>query len=343
MVGLAVVFLILSGTIVFLIAHARLTSGSFDRGEIQRGGRAALSVLADKLGSAGLGLPRMLAIKSYVPNVACGTVVMPKLEVASLDFRREWTLAGTSGAAGTGTLTLANPITLTPAVAVDVPIPVGRWLFLYQGAGPGARGMAAVGTARGSGALTVAVDSTNYSTAQSTLDLAVTAPINGTVNPTAMLLVDVNTFGVNCSDNPAHPYLYWQENGGSQSVLANNIDTRPLTAANPGLGLAIGDVLGLRFRFLLDTNGDGQIDATVAQPSFNTDPSVATNDDVAAIEVTLRIRSENMDPQLKQGCLQRGQDPALCAYRVEEFTEVIRLSNLNTRAPDYIFVHNSAI
>jgi hypothetical protein len=138
-----------------------------------------------------------------------------------------------------------------------------------------------------------------------------------------MLVANVSAFGVDCS-NADHPYLYWEyvddESGLKRDPIAANVHT--------------ADV-GLRFRFFIDQDGDGQSDTTVAKPTFDVDPAVATNDDVVAIEVLVQLRSEKADPQLQTA----GSDP----YRPQNFVRVIRTPNINTRASQYIFVHNSGI
>ena len=342
MVSLAVMFLILSGTILFLISHARMTTSSFDRSDIQRGGRSAMSILSDKIGNAGLGLPRLLAIKSFQTNVACGGVNTPKLVVAALDYNREWTVDSTSGTTSSGTITLASPIYVTPTLVspatADAKILTGRWVYLYQGAAPQANGIVSVSQTRAVNATTVNVGSTNYSTAQPSLNLAVSGLLNqaGSVRKTVMLLVDVAGFGVNCT-NASHPFLYWEHadpiNGGTvQTPIANNLDMRPLAAANNGIAAAKDDVVALRFRFQLDTDGDGQADNSGAWVNTVTiDPNSGTADDVIAIEVLLRVKSERPDPQLG-------------AYRFEDFIEVIRVPNINTRNQgQYLFIDNTGI
>ena len=61
MVTMALMTLILGGIVMFLASHARMAAGSFDRTDIQRSGRGALTVLEEKIGKAGMGLPNIKA------------------------------------------------------------------------------------------------------------------------------------------------------------------------------------------------------------------------------------------------------------------------------------------
>ena len=329
MVTVGVMFLIIGGTILFMISQAKMSTSAMDRNDVQRSGRSAMTLLSDKIGNAGLGLPRILAIKSFATTITCGGVNTPRLEVAALEYRRQWTLAPT--AAGALTLASATPTPNIPGPGGDPDgeILAGRWLYLFTGSGIGANGMVHVGATRGLGNLAVTIDSTVYSAAQTPLDLAATSPLNNTGgHPLVMLQVSMSAFGVSCTD-PAHPYLYWEDNG-QQTVVASNVDTRPLAAANAAIGAAAGQIMALRFRFVLDQDGDGQADSTTLATglTFNADPALATNDDVIGVEVSIRVRGDRPDPQLDN------------TYRTQDFVELIRTENINTRAAQYVFIDN---
>jgi hypothetical protein len=330
MVTVAVMFLIIGGTLMFMISQAKMGTSAMDRNDIQRGGRSAMTLLSDKIGGAGLGLPRILAIKSFVSTNteanACPST--PKLEVVSLEYRREWTAAGTIA----GTISLASPDPAPGGSAADVVISSGRWLYLFTGAGAGANGMVRAGAVRAIGVNSVTVDSTNFSTAQTSLDMTATSALNNSSgHPLVMLQASVSGFGVDCT-NAAHPYLYWDDNG-TRTPVVSNVDTRPLTAANAGISAASTDVVALRFRFFIDQDGDGQPDSTTPGTglAFNADPSLASNDDVIAVEVLIRVRGDRTDPQLDN------------QFRTQDFVQVIRTDNINTRAAQYVFVDNTGL
>ncbi len=322
-VSLAVLGILMAGITAFLVTQGKMGAGSFDRSAIQRGGRGALSLLDERLGMAGLGVPRELAIRS-LGTEACGATSFPRLEVASVDYLRQWTVASTAAGAMTlSGITNGPPPNPSPGGAsADVAFSIGQWLYLYRSAAPGGHGFAKVTAARAALNTGVTLGDTNYAVAQSSLDLAGTGELNNAASgrPLLAFLADVSAFGVNCTDDAAHPYLYWERLSGVRTPVASNVSTP-----------SVGGAVGLVFRFFLDTDGDGQPNgAPVTSLTFDADPDDATNDDVVAIEVEVRIRSDQPDPASNQ-------------YRVERFVRRIALPNLHTTTTQYIFIDNSGI
>jgi hypothetical protein len=339
----AVLIIFIGGTIVFLISQSRMTVRNFDRSDVQRGGRAAMAILEDKISVAGLGLPRSLAIHSFQTTVTCGAVQTPALSIASLDYARQWTLSSTTGSTAAGALTLqsANPVPPDPGGgSSDIDIEQNRWLFLFNDGTSSGHGLVRVGADRVVGSTAITIDLTDYNQAQASLDLQAGSTLDAST--TAVLLASTSTFGVDCADNATHPYLYWANNVSTDKTpIASNVDTRPLDAANAAFGASAGDVVGLRFRFLLDSDGDGQADDRDGNGGFsdgdfattlvfNVDPAIATNDDVMAVEVLVRLRSDTPDATTGR-------------YRTEDFVRVIHTPNINTRSDMYIFVNNAGI
>jgi prepilin-type N-terminal cleavage/methylation domain-containing protein len=328
-VSLAVLAILMAGVMAFLVTQGKMGFGAIDRTEIQRGGRAALTLMEEKIGMAGLGLPRHLAIKSFSTSETCGAATnFPKLEVAYVDYLRQWTATGTN----TGALTLSaistssTPPNPNPNKAdgstSDVAFGANQWLFLYRSVAPGGFGMAKITAARAAGDTGVTLGATNYSAAQSSLDLANTSPLNDAAGgrPLLALFADVSGFGVDCAADTNHPYLYWEHGAGVRTPIASNISTPSL-----------GGPVGLAFKFYLDTDGDGLANGSpVTSLTFNSDLDTATNDDVVAIEVSVRLRSDR-------------PDPASGAYRSEWFTRRIQLANVHTQTRQYVFIDNTGI
>ncbi len=336
MVTLVVVMEVLGGALSFLYIQAKTNSDAFDRNDIQRSGRNAMTLLEDKLGATGLGLPRMYGIKSFAANAeSCGTVNTPKLEVASRDLVRKWNLATTTGATAPFTVNLASADPSPGGAGHDKIIYAGAWMFFYQSAMSGGLGMGRLSATRALNATSFVVGDTNWSAAQTALDLGPTSTLaTVSARATNIYKAQLSGFGVDCT-NTAHPYLYWEDNS-KRYPLASNIDMRATTAADASLSIAAGDVIGLRFRFLLDTNADGVADSTVSTLTFNADAAIATNDDVVGIEVQLRLRSDKLEQAIKD-------DPVFAGYRFADFLRVVPTTNINTRSDMYIYVDNSGI
>ncbi|MBI3180279.1 MAG: hypothetical protein HYZ27_11500 [Deltaproteobacteria bacterium] len=334
MVTMVVMITVLSAAMTFLIFQTRMSAASFDRADTLHGGRAAMNIFEDKIGNAGLGLPRDIAIKSYSATGDCN---LPKLEVAALDYLRQWSVSGTTGSTASGTITLADDVPEPPTKADgvtsnDVAISAGRWVYLFQTFGADGFGMAKLGATRSLGNATITINSTAF-TSSTSLNLDAGSLLNGGASgkPTALLLADVSGFGVDCTD-VARPYLYWEANG-LKTPIASYADTRVLAANAPAIEVDAGEVAALRFRFHLDNDppeGDGIADAVETSLIFDTDPATATNDNVVAIEVLIRLRSERIDSATQE-------------YRFEDFVRVIRTPNINTRATQYIFIDNAGI
>lgn len=346
MTGLAVTTIFLGGVMTFLIAHTRTSQGTFDRSDIQRGGRVALALMAQEIELAGLGLPRRLAVKSFnVPGTgasACpGT---PELTIASLDLMREWVLQSTSA----GRLTLQNPTTPIGTTAGDIDIGAGEWLFVYQnptfivGGTTHGHGMVRVGAPRVPGNVAITINSTAYSSVQTGFDLNQTVLSSTSGHLPVMVRARVSRFGVDCSD-PAHPYLFWEQAGRGTVPIVRNVDTRPLADPAPAIGAAAGERVGLRFRFHVDADADGRSDDRDGDGVLDQD-DLLDADDVAAnpidmstinaIEVLLRLRSDEPQPD---------PDGGPRRYRTLDFVQVVATMNMNTRTNDYIFVDVSGL
>jgi hypothetical protein len=217
--------------------------------------------------------------------------------------------------------------------AADAIIKNGAWLFLFQNAGIGGYGMVQVGADRAAGGADVAVAGTNYSSAQTSLSLAAAAFNGGAAGGHApvALLAEVVTIGVNCTD-PARPFLYMRRAGGERLLLAADVDTRPLTAAAPALGAASGDVVALRFRFLVDDNGDGFPDDQNGDDQIDVRDLVVTPTalgNVVGIEVFFRLRK--LDTRT-----------AATTFETNDFAHTVMLPNVHTATVSraYVFIDN---
>jgi hypothetical protein len=316
---------------LFMISQTKAQRVAFDRSDLQRNARGALGLLDRDVPKAGLGLPSTLALQSLArPGTSadsCGTT--PELTFAAVDFTREWTIA--SGTASTLTLSSA-----TPVGGADVVIKSGTWLFVFQNNGVGNFGMVQVGADRAAGATTIAIGSTNYNSAQTTLSLAGTAFNGGGAGGHApvMLVAEVLTIGVNCT-SAAHPCLYMRRAGGERLLLAPDVDTRALTAASAPLGAASGDVVALRFRFLVDDDTDGFADDRNADNQIDTADLVVTPTtlaNVVGVEVSFRLRRPDASGVAGQ-------------YETNDFAEIIMLPNVHTSSTQsvYVFIDNSGL
>lgn len=346
MTGLAVTTIFLGGVMTFLIAHTRTSQGTFDRSDIQRGGRAALALLAQEIEVAGLGLPRRLAIKSFsVPGTGAHPCPgLPELTIASLDLMREWVLQSTS----TGLLTLQSPTTPIGTTVGDVDIGAGEWLFVYQnpafaaGGTSHGHGMVRVRAARAQGNASITIGSTAYSSVQTGFDLDQTALSSTSGHLPVVLRARVSRFGVDCSD-PDHPYLFWEQAGRGTVPIVRNVDTRLLAAPAPAIGAAAGEQVGLRFRFYVDAdadgrsddrNGDGVLDQSDLLDAGDLAASPIDMSTINAIEVLLRLRSDEPQPD---------PDGGAPRYRTLDFVQTVATMNMNTRTNDYIFVDISGL
>ncbi len=331
MVTVVLMVMVVGGMLSLLITQAKMSRGTFDRTDIQQGGRSALTIFEEKIGRAGLGLPRRLAIKSFEesnPDTnACANT--PKLEVASIDFMRQWSVDTSS--ATTITLDSADPV---PAGAADIEILQGQWVFLFANADTDGHGMVLVGAERPKTQASVTVNATNdYSTAQSSLDLTAASIGEGASDQyPIMLLADVAGFGLDCSSS-ARPFLYWDDNG-TRVPIGTNIECDSSEA-----DCDIGSEVGLRFRFWLDQVGgvnggpDGIPDDADAdgEPDFSNSITVGTDSEfVVAVEVRVVFRSDQKDPQLDE-------------YRTVAFTRIIQIPNIHTESDQYIFIDNTGI
>ena len=320
MISVAIMLVVIAGAMLVILAAARSGRGTQDLSDTQRGGRTALSLMATEIGSTGLGLPRALAVRSYDASI-------PKLTVASLDYRWEWTASSTTGTTASGSIALSSG---TPVGGTDVALAAGEWVLLYQnaklddtgGANHG-YGILQLGAARVLTATTLTIGSTNYSTAQTAFNLNQVLP----TSPHAIVVLRVHTaaFGLDRTDTN-HPYLYFEENGQAAVPVARNVES-------------------LTFTFYVDANCDGLSDdqngdhvinlsdavgAPTATRVSPCDPAGTTEVQVTAIGVQLRVRAEEMDPTLQ-------------AYRHDDFSEIIPTRNVSTRSKAYQFVDNNGI
>ncbi len=329
MMALAIMMFVVAGAMGFIIASARHNRSNMDRSDLLRGGRVAMNVIKDEIENAGLGLPRWFAIRSFVDTgTECAST--PELEVVALELTQQWTVS----AAASTSLTLDSP-TPTPASAPDVAIPANQWLFVYKSATVDAAGTAdghglvRVATARAAGASTITLVA-----ASATLDLNqadLDAGSGG--HPTVVLRARTSRFGVDCTD-ATKPYVFWERNDSDTlTPLASYADTRPLAAANAALDAVVSDILALRFRFLVDTNADGRSDDQNADGVIDALDLITAPTDlsqVTAIEVLMRLRAGDTDPSTD-------------TYRTQDFVELVRTHNINTKYADFVFIDNTGL
>ncbi|HSI02856.1 MAG: PilW family protein [Myxococcota bacterium] len=324
MVVVGLLMYVIGGAMLFMISQARSQRTTYERSDMQRSGRSAIALLARDLPKTGLGLPTDLAIRSYErPGTSadsCGTT--PELTLVGLDYTREWTI----GAATNSSIRFAP---ITPVGAADAIIKNNSWLFVFQNAGIGGYGMAQVGADRAAGSADVAIASTNYSSVQPSLSLVASAFNGGAAGGHApvALAADVMTIGVNCAD-AAHPFLYMRRAGGERLLLAADVDTRALTAADPAVGAVSGDVVALRFRFLVDDNGDGFPDDVNSDNQIDVSDLVVTPTSLAnvvGIEVFFRLRK--LDTRT-----------ATTTFETNDFAHTIMLPNVHTATASRTFV-----
>jgi len=325
MTSLAISMVIVSAAMMIVIAAVKSGRGSQDLSDLQRGGRIALSVLADEIGKAGLGLPRRLAFAS---GSATG------LKVASVDLIREWKVAGSS--AGAITLAALSDVTppLNPTGAADTGLRLGQWLFLFKSAtidtstagSNHGHGMVQLTAARAANTTALQVATTsNFSTLQPDFNLAQTW---GAGHDLSLMRAHVVEFALNTSLTD-HPYMTITEDGSNPVPVVTDVD---------GVG-------GLKFAYFIDANCDGQSDDlnadgvidendTVTSPFVvrlaPCDPADNTDVMVTAVRVTVVLRSSSVDPG-------RGD------YRRASFSQTIPTRNINTRATQFIFVDNTGI
>jgi type II secretory pathway pseudopilin PulG len=330
-IGLGMMLTISAAALLVVIATARSGRNQSELSGIQRAGRTALSLLSSEIENAGLGLPRRLAIRWGTAST---------LAVTSLDYRREWVVATIGGNVTGGTLTLQAPTTPYPSgtTNLDLDLAAGQWVFLYQNSRFDAStfasgfGLVQLGAARAKGTVGVSIGTTNYSNnGQVAFDLNQSLP--STPHAIVMLLAHTAEFGVDATTDPAHPFVYVAEDGGSQDPVARNIDYKSATDT----GLQIGYYLDANCDGQPDDrNGDGVIDwsdtwsSPFALRVAGCDPAGTTEVQVTAVEVHLRLRSEDVDPSSK-------------AYHYATFSQLIPTRNIVTSDGSYIFVDNTAL
>lgn len=340
MMTVAIMSIVMLSLMQLIITSSKQNRSDLERSELVRGGQTAMALIASELELAGLGLPRRLAIRGF--SAAGGSVescdTTAEIEVAYVDLSRQWTVAKVE--AGAIALASAAP---TPATATDLPLSTGEWLFYYKnagvdstGGGASGHGMVQVGATRSIGADTITLGSVDYSWSQTSFDLdQEQLDDTGTGHVPVVLRTRSSRFGVNCDDED-RPYLYWVRDG-TVLPLATYADTRPLDGASPALDAADGEVVGLRFRFYVDADGDGQPDDQDASGTIDAADLVAAPADagadlsqVTAIEVLFRLRSMEVDSNIER-------------FRTQDFVQLVRLANINTRSTDYFFVDNEGL
>lgn len=330
-VAMAGMMIVVGGALLFVVFQVEQNVVSFDRAGIQHGGRSALNMLSQEIGMTGLGIPRRLAYKSFGADPLCNNSTRA-LEIAYLDFLREWQVAGTSASA----ITLASPPDPVPGDPPDVAIAAGRWLFIFgsskfeEGTPDQGHGMVQVTADRGAGSASLTIGNVTYSATQPTLGLGgLMFQSNATV-----LLLKTSKFGVDCTSNPTRPFLYWERDGKS-FPLASNVDVDPLTAVDAGIDGAPGDIVGIRFRFLVDDNNDGRPDdqngdSVIDNRDLVTTPANIEN--TIAIEALVRLRAQT--PNGNTG-----------KYQVKSYVQLIRTPNVHTSPENrpFQFVHNNGL
>jgi hypothetical protein len=333
--GLGLMLTISAGAMLVVIASSRSGRNQNELSGLQRGGRTALSLLSSEIENAGLGLPRRFAIRLGDAS--------PRLWVASLDYRREWKVASTSGNTATGTITLQTPTTPFPSSATnnrDVELAEGQWVFLYQNTRidtttfASGMGLLQLSATRAKGGPTLNIGPTLYSNeGQQGFDLGQALPT--TPHGIVMLAAHTAEFGIDNVTDPAHPFLYVAEDGGSQDPVARNVDYKTATDT----GLQIGYYIDANCDGQPDDkNGDGVIDWSDTYPSPfavrvpNCDPAGTTEVQVTAIEIHLRLRSESVDQALTPP-----------DYHYATFSQLIPTRNIVTTDTSYVFLDNSAL
>ncbi len=323
MVSIAILSTVIIGLITFIAFMVRQNRLGFDRSEVQRGGRQALSILGAELENAGLGLPRRLVIKSFDATGSCNGTG-PVLEIAALDYARQWSLQSATA----GQLTLASA---TPTGAADAAIAAGEWVFVYSNSGwddagnAHGYGMGLVSANRAPGATTITIGSVAYSDVQTDFDIAALA--TGSV-----LRARTSEFSVDCTGTP---YLAWSRNGQAAIPVVRGLDMAPLTGDDLAVDAASGDVVGLRFRFLLDADGDGRPDDTdnddtISDGDYVTDLTATDIPNVAGIELHMRLVSDKPDSNSGR-------------YVRQDFRGTYGLPNVNTRSQQFVFITNEAL
>ena len=350
MISMVAMLLVVGAALMFIISQVRVNAATFERSAVQRGGRIALAIMGREIGRAGLGLPHYLAFQELkAAGDRCAQA--PQLSVASLDYLREWRLVSATGDTTGGTLTLESASPEPTGVATDVDILAGQWLYLYQStaydsatpaSGAHGHGMVHVGGKRTAGDTDVDIGSTTYGLKKLDLSSTTIVPTSPS-RKTAVLLAQVSTFGVDCTDDPTKPYLFWATRGvGEERLpLAAVVDTSVLANDAPLVRALANERVGLRFRFLVDRDQNGEPDDLDGSGALDDDDwvpnaSLAGNfpadlELVTAVEVQLRLRSERPDPRTGR-------------YQVQDFLERMQTANIRTPlSHKYLFVDNTGL
>jgi len=344
MIALGAMGFLIAGATLVAIAAARGGHSATDRANLQGSARTGIDVIASELQLAGLGLPKTLAIPYFSRTGGdCGT---PVLQVASLDYRWEWAVS-TAGNTAAGTISVVT----SPKIRLgsDIAIKAGEWVYLYQSAkavggtgGAWGHGFVHVKADRAAGGNTVTVDATNFSTVQTAFDLGQTELSSSTTyigHQPVMLRSRLTKIYVKCTAGSNVGSVFVSD-GISEYPVAANVEVQPLAKADASIGAAKNDVVGLRFRFLVDqkdstgaTNPDGITDDQngdhiIDYNDLVTDPTVAPLDltMVTGIEVLIRARGEQVS--------QSATD-----YRYQDYVRVVTLPNIRTSTTvPYVFI-----
>lgn len=334
-VTMAVASIVIGGALAFVVSQANLTADASTRSDMQTDGRRALRTLAREISAAGTGLPNYLAIRSLVTDGgltsadSCKSPATPEFTFASVDYSREWIVASATGDSGNGgVLTLDSAI---PTGGTDVEIPAGSWVYVYRApfqsptaATPVGHGLLRVDTTRAAGDTEIVYAAEEYSDQQG----GVFQPDDGGSDAIYLFVADVTTLGVNCTD-VTRPYLFMRTGGNIVPVL-DNVDLAPLAADDNSIPATAGDVLALRFRLHVDTDGDDMANGTplttIASPNTN---AILSN--VTRVEFAFRLRARNP------------KKPDSTEYREKNYVRTIDLPNLDPNMQSYVFVRNAAL
>jgi len=371
MVSLVISAFIIAGAMAVVVTQVQMNSRSFQRTDIQRAGRVAMAKIAQKIELAGLGLPsypgpnhtgRSLAFQEYrAAGLKCAST--PDLVVTSLDLSREWQVSSvTGGGTSSGTITLLSanpdPYRTNSGTNNDGQISVGSWVFVYQSTrysatpttGQNGYGMVQVAQ-RNLGATSFTATATNFQPGTALLDLSQIVDTTSTRAP-AVLVADVVRIGVDCTSVAGHAYLYMQTaDQTGQALLVSNVDITPLASDNPAIVAKANDVVGLRFRFLVDQDGDGLPDdqngdgvkdlndwlpGNSAKLTWPADFSA-----VVGVEVLIQIKSDKPVPRITT---KNGVTTTDSVYQTMDFIDQIWTPNINTQTGStYLFIDNLAL
>ncbi len=334
MTALALMMIVISGALLIVVASARSSRQAMERTDAQRGARSALNVLSTEIELAGLGLPARLAFGRFDADATDGVddadsepnacALSPELQVASLDYLREWTVVpgNNTGDDTSGVLTVSDPNPEPLNKVQDIALPEREWVFFYQsprvdtsGTDHG-HGLVRLAAPRAQSALSFTTGSTVFG-AQSGFNVGQT--FSG--RDAKVLRARVSKFGLMCPTGQPYPrYLYWSVGGRSQVPVARNVKS-------------------LAFRFHFDSDHDGlpddkDSDGQMTAADLDSVATMAQLATVKAVEVVVQI------------CV---EEPKNNDCRARPFSQIIPTRNMNTRwpsssePPTYVFIDNTGL